>query len=1105
MPCQACGTDNSSDRRFCAGCGAPLAVTCTDCGFQNQPAAKFCGGCGQPLSAAPAPPAPPTPPAPAAAPEPPAAATGERRQVTILFADIAGFTELSSALDAEELHALVSRFFAVADGAIENYGGTVDKHMGDAVMALFGAPVAHGDDPLRAVRAAFDIHGAMEALSAELGRELRVHVGIASGEVVAGGLGSAQRQEYTVLGDSVNLASRLDGLAEAGQTLIAEAVQRAVLHDVDCETLGEVAVKGLDKPVRVWRARGLADAAAAGARGRLVGRKSELRQFAGVLEACREAGAGQAVVLRGEAGIGKTRLVEEYAALALAQGFSAHKSLVLDFGVGKGQDAIRSLVRSLLGLPGGGAKAARAKAAEEATAAGWLDPDRRVFLNDLLDLAQPIELRGLYDAMDNDTRNRGKQDVVAALIEGASGRGPLILIIEDAHWADALTLSHLARMTVAVRDCAAVLVTTTRIEGDPLDSAWRVETAGAPLLTIDLAPLREAEAIELAGGLLEINEQVARDCIARAEGNPLFLEQLLRNAEESSGEAVPASIQSLVLARMDRLSGPDKAALQAASAIGQRFSLDALRHLIEDPDYDCGGLVSHHLVRPEVGAYLFAHALIRDGAYAALLNTRKRELHGRAAQWYADDDPVLHAEHLDRAEDPAAPMAYLDAAKALAGAYRYLRALALIERGLEVAVEAGDKFALTCLNGEMLHDLGSITESRAAFSEAAELAQDDSQRCRAWIGLAGCLRITDEYDAAYAALEKAEAVAADRGMALELARIHYNRGNLHFPLGKIDDCREAHEISLNFARQSNSPEAEARALSGVADAEYVRGRMITSHDYFRRCIELCREHGFGRIEVANISMLGFTRYFFDTIQSGLEYGLAAVEAARKVGHQRAEMLGQVMCVYALTELGELERAKAHTKEAQTLALRLGALRFEAQNLGWLARIATAEGRRAEAIELLEQALRISRDTGMAFTGPRLLSALALVTEDPERRQGFLAEGEEGLRSGAVSHNHFWYYRDAIQVSLDIGDWESVERYAAAMETYTRPEPLPWCDLFMARGRALAAFGQGRHDGAVLSELRRLREAAERSGILTAIPDLDAALRTAAEPSVSVGP
>jgi class 3 adenylate cyclase/tetratricopeptide (TPR) repeat protein len=1022
-----------------------------------------------------------------------ATASGERRQVTILFADLAGFTELSSALDAEELHGLVSRFFAAVDRVVAHYGGAVDKHMGDAVMALFGAPVAHGDDPLRAVRAAFDIHAAMADLSAELGRKLSVHVGIASGEVVAGSLGSEQRREYTVLGDSVNLAARLDDLAEPGQTLIADAVYRAVSAAVDCAALGEVPVKGLERPVRVWRARGLAAEAGSARRGPLVGRKSELRQFAGVLEACRETGTGQAILLRGEAGIGKTRLVEEFAALARAQGFSDHKGLVLDFGVGKGQDAIRALVRSLLGLGAGADDAKRAAAAAAAVAAGWFEADRRVFLNDLLDLAQPTALRSLYDAMDNAARNTGKQEVVAGLAQGASGRGPVIVTVEDVHWAAPLTLAHLARMTAAVRDCPAVLVMTTRIEGDPLDGAWRSTTGGSPLLTIDLGPLREAEALELTSGLIEVSDRVARDCIARAEGNPLFLEQLLHNAEEGADEAVPASIQSLILARMDRLAGVDKAALQAASAIGQRFDIELLKHLIEDPGYDCTGLIEHNLVRSEGAGYLFAHALICEGAYSSLLKAKRRKLHARAAQWFAEEDPVLHAEHLDHAEDPGAPRAYLDAAQAQSKSYRYERALSLLGRGLELARSTEDKFALTCMKGNILHDLGSIPEGIEVCKDALELATDDTEQCRAWISLAAGMRVIDQFDEAFDALDKAEGLAQRHGLTHELAQIHYIRGNLYFPLGKIDECREEHQLALKYAREANSPEAEARALSGVADAEYARGRMITAYNHFQRCVELCREHGFGRIEVANLSMLGFSRYFHSTMELVVEDCTVAIEAAAKVGHHRAELLAQSLGFLTFFELGELDRTKDHIEKAQALVRRLGARRFDTQNLVWKARVMDAEGRRSEALELLEQALEISRETGMGFNGPRVLSRIAFVTEDPERRRSVLEEGESILRSGAVSHSYFWFYRDAIEVSLRIGDWGEVERYAKALEDYTRPEPLPWCDFFIARGRALAAFGHGERNPEILAELQRLRDEANRVGLKTALAAVDEAL------------
>ena len=1022
---------------------------------------------------------------------------GELRQITVLFADLAGFTKLSGELGAEQTHVLLNRYFAAVDGIVKGYGGTIDKHIGDNVMAIFGAPVAHGDDPERAVRAALDIHEAMNNLSAEAGHTLQVHIGIASGQVVASGTGSEAHREYTVTGESVNLASRLQDKANTGETLMSHAVYGAVSGLADCTPMGEIEVKGFQEPVQVWRLDGFLTDTSVAERTSFVGRKAELRQFAGALDSCRETGTGQTVFVRGEAGIGKTRLVEEFTAIAEGPGFASHKSLVLDFGVGKGQDAIRALVRSLFGIASGADKAVRAAAVERTLAEGLLEPDRQVYLNDLLDLPQPTEMRAMYEAMDNATRNRGKRGTVGALIKGTSARQPVLVTVEDIHWADALTLAHLATISSTVKDCPAVLVMTSRIEGDPIDQTWRSTTRGSPLMTIDLAPLRNDEAIAFVGELIDATTPFAMRCVERAEGNPLFLEQLLHSAETTMEDSLPGSVQSIVLARIDNLDAPDKRALQAASVIGQRFSLDVLCHLIESPQFTCTGLIEHFLVRPEGEDYLFAHALVREGVYSSLLRARRCELHRKAAEWFAERDSMLKAEHLDRADDPAAPRTYLEAAEAQASEFRYERARQLVERGLELATDQAAKYDLTCFRGDILRDLGSIADSIDAFRNALEFSDDDVKKCRAWIGMAAGMRIVDRYDEAFEALDLAESAAINHGLTGDLAQIHSHRGNLYFPLGDIDGCVEQHTLARKYAREASSPESEARALSGLGDANYMRGRMITAHDNFHRCVELCRQHGLGRIEVANLAMRGVTQMYQNHLTAALHDCRAAIEAAAKVGHQRAELIARSGVMgFMLIDMSDFAGAREENELGLQLARRLGAKRFEPASLFNLARIVATQGDRTKAVKLAEEAVSISRETGITFRGPTALGVLAIVTDDPKRRRSALVEGERLLREGCVGHNHLWFYRDAMEACLDSGHWDDVERFAAALEDYTRVEPLPWTDFFIARGRALAVYGRGRRDAGTITELQRLRDEADRVGLKLAMAALEAALTSA---------
>lgn len=984
---------------------------------------------------------------------------GERRQVTVLFADLAGYTTLTRELGGEEMHALTDRFFAAADEAIASHGGTIDKRIGDCLMAVFGAPVAHSDDPERAVRAAIAIRAAMPELGRSVGRALDVHIGVAMGQVVASTIGTDHHRQYSITGDSVNLAARLTSRAQNGEILLADELRNALGARLDAEPLGALEVKGFAAPVRAWRLAGLRAGAPLGATP-FVGRRAELQQVIGALERCRDGSSGMTLYVRGEAGIGKSRLIAEVARLAADRGFACYAGVTLDFGGGAERNPIRTLARSLAGAD------SSAVGAEQA------------FLNDLLGVEQPPELKLVTDTMDHATRHKGRLAALAGLVKRTSAARPALLVVEDVHWADQLTLDHLASLAVVVGECRALLLLTSRVESDPLGAAWRSKTVGCSFMTIDLPPLRESDATALAGALLDADSPLARRCIERANGNPLFLEQLLRHAAVQTEEDIPATVQSVVLARADKLAPADRRALQAAAVLGQRFTLAALRHLLGDDTYCPEALIEQVLVRLDGDELVFLHALIRDGVYAALLRANSRAFHASAAEWYRDCDLTLHAEHLDRAADPAAPRAYAAAAAAESKAFRPHAALVLVRRGLACANAPDDTRMLTALEAEIALDLGDAASATAAANRALELAATARERCGARLSLAGGMRLVDRLGEAFAPLAAAEEDAATEGLSEELARIHYLRGNLYFPLGRFAECRDSHEQALVWAKRAGSPELEARALSGIGDAEYMRGRYRTAGEHFAACLKLAREHSLGKVEVANRGMLAITHWF--TGEDALAEADAAIEAARRVSHARGELIAQHGRLMVLTGRLELDAARASVERAHALARQLGSLRFESENLWFLAAIERLGGNRAAAVDVLRDALKMSRESSLGFFGASILGSLALCSDDAAERAASLAEGEALLDAGSVSHNHFFFARDAIAAALREQDVDAAQRHAARLRAYTAAEPLAWSNAVIEHAEALIAVARGTADGAVLE---RATAAARRLGLL----------------------
>lgn len=968
-----------------------------------------------------------------------------------------GLPALEANGDPEEIHMLSNALQAMVSTAVLEFGGRIDRRIDATSVAVFGLPASQGNEAIRSVRAAFMLRDLVTAAMPLQLPAIKLRIGIAQGQVVIGA------EIFPLTGRPLQTA----------QTIAQHAADQTIaLSDELRRTLGDqiIAERASHPTTLSWIVASLSSSDAA--RGTFVGRQPELAMILAAMERCSTTRRGRAVVLRAEAGMGKTRLADAVRQAAIERDIAAHVAQVFDFGQSPGRGPVAQLALSLLGLSQDAGPTQRS-AAIAATRTAQSGLEQTIYLSELIDAPLSAELTALERAMDAASRQRGRVQALAQLIESASQQQALLLIVEDVHWSDGEELSHLGEIAAVVANCPAMLLLTTRPEGDPTGTTWRARSRGCPMTTIELAPLAHDESLELATHYPELSDETVNACIARAEGHPLFLDQLLR-ASGTDWSALPGSIRALVVSRSDRLSALDKEALRAAAALGHRMQIDALRSVLADTVYSPANLIDTGLMRQDGGDLQFAHALFRDAIYESMLKSQRQTLHRRAAQWFNDSDRALCAEHLAAANDPSAAIAYRDAAQIEQAALRFERASTLASKARSLAHDPRLLHGTSCLIGELQLQLGKTHDALASYREAVDFAPDHIAKGLALFGIAAALRVMDRYEEAIGALDDAEATLAEHADSRLRARMFTLRGNLCFPLGHMDACLNAHQQALEHARAAGSPAELARAYGGIGDALYQRGRMLSARDQFAECIQAARRHGLTDILAANLPMLGISHHYSGNLLMAEQLLDEGLTLAQQIGDRRGELIVELCSASVLFTQGRVPDSRMRAQRAIDLAHQLGTRRFLAEALGVLALTHLAEGDSAEAASLTRDALQISRDTGMTYCGPSLLGIAARATPDDKPCDALLAEGESLLTQGCVSHSYFEFYGHAVEVSLLRGRPDEARRYAQALVSYTQDEPSPWTELVTRRANLLADAQQHPTHAPLPAALTQLR-------------------------------
>ncbi|NVZ53124.1 AAA family ATPase [Pseudomonas sp. B6002] len=817
----------------------------------------------------------------------------------------------------------------------------------------------------------------------------------------------------------------------------------------------------------------------------LVGRTVEVLQFKGVIEATQAYQDGHVVYVRGMAGIGKTRLITEFFEMARQGGFACHRSDVLDFGMDNALWPLGQLVRSLLDLDMH--RQDGAPELESAMLRLKLKDEHQLFLRVLTGLHRVDEPPGhsltQYAAMSSEVRSQGLLSALLQLLLRLAVHKPLLICIEDLHWAEVALCSLLGKLLEATNEAPLVWLLTSRHEGDPLESALRPYFS-TPMSLLDIAPIRAREASLLADQFSEVDPAYRADCVKRAQGSPLYLTQLL-----SSREGVfPDSLRHLIQTRSDRLQPEQRHALRYAAIFGNRCELNLWREALGQPDYLPSTDMREGLLREiEPGRYLFVHDLVMHCLYDAIPNALREQLHGEVAKLYRERDRSLYAQHLLLARDPTAFDALLVAMDEKLQACQYDSVLALGLQGTDFVERAAGSFTLALRCGQAHWGLGQIARARDCFQSALALAAQPQERIEAALGLAPVLNtldcLEDEEQLIEAILPSARALQANTA----LARLYQLRGDIYFPRGDYAECRRLHEESLSFSRIAANLETEAKALGGIGDSYYAQGRMQTAYEVFDQCVRLCEQHGLPHVEAGNRSARGSALIYLGRPVLALRDAMDAAVSSRQVGNRRAEVFSRLTAAWVLVATGQDEQAEQELTNALALAREIGASRFEAILLEGQARLALRQNQRDRAQTLIYEAVSlVERYALQRYIGPWVYGSLALILDDARLSRQMLVLGEALLTQDCLAHNALRFRVAAAETCLLSGDFEQAGRHAQGLEALAQTAPCAWIRHHV---RLIEVAGQclQRRDSSSTEDLKVLQRESERLGFVATMP------------------